>query len=129
MTDTFPSVSLRQLDEPYVVARLEPRATVDVSRALSVTRTTRELSVVCVDSEVPAGAVTDGPWVAFYTEGTIAFGTTGVVTAMTAPLADIGCPVFVISTFDGDLVLVPASRRDDAVTALTDAGHRISTTS
>ncbi|WP_328810458.1 ACT domain-containing protein [Rhodococcus sp. NBC_00294] len=126
MTDIFPSVSLVQLEESYVVARLDPHATVDVSRALSVTRTSRELSLVCVDSDVPADAVIDGPWVAFYTEGAIAFGTTGVVAAMTTPLADIGCPVFVVSTFDGDLVLVPAGRRDDAVIAMTAAGHRIS---
>ncbi|WP_338889155.1 ACT domain-containing protein [Rhodococcus sovatensis] len=38
-------------------------------------------------------------------------------------LADIGCPVFVVSTFDGDILMVPTSRRAHAIDALRAAGH------
>ncbi|MBY6348896.1 ACT domain-containing protein [Rhodococcus corynebacterioides] len=79
--------------------------------------------MVCPRSRVPVGAATDGPWTAFYTDGTIAFDTTGIVAGLTLPLANIQCPVFVISTFDGDLILVPTSRRADAITAWTESGH------
>ena len=51
--------------------------------------------------------------------------TTGMLSAIVAPLADGGMPVMVASTFHADLVLVPAERLDDAVSALRAAGHRV----
>jgi hypothetical protein len=48
---------------------------------------------------------------------------TGMLSAIVAPLAAGGLPVWVASSFDGDLVLVPAQRLDEAVTVLRDAGH------
>jgi uncharacterized protein len=52
--------------------------------------------------------------------------TTGMLSAIVAPLADGGMPVMVASTFHADLVLVPAERLDDAVSALRAARHRVS---
>lgn len=43
--------------------------------------------------------------------------------ALLVPLAEAGVPVFVASTFDADLVFVPAARRDAAIGALRAAGH------
>ena len=48
-----------------------------------------------------------------------------MLSAIVAPMADGGMPVMVASTFDADLVLVPAERLDDAVSALRAAGHRV----
>jgi hypothetical protein len=50
---------------------------------------------------------------------------TGMLSAIVAPLAQGGLPVWVASSFDGDLVLVPAERLDQAVGVLRDAGHRV----
>lgn len=57
--------------------------------------------------------------------GAIAFETTGVVAGLVTPLAEIGCPVFVVSTFDGDILMVPTTRRAHALNALQAAGHVI----
>ncbi|MEW9533846.1 ACT domain-containing protein [Microbispora sp. NPDC049125] len=51
----------------------------------------------------------------------------GMLTAILGPLADASIPVFVASTFHGDLVLVPEPRAKEAVTALEEAGHRVDT--
>ncbi|REE99911.1 ACT domain-containing protein [Thermomonospora umbrina] len=53
---------------------------------------------------------------------------TGMLAALVGPLADARIPVFVASTYHADLVLVPERRLDDAVTALTTAGHRVDST-
>jgi len=50
---------------------------------------------------------------------------TGMLSAIVAPLAAGGLPVWVASSFDGDLVLVPAERLDEAVGVLRDAGHYV----
>jgi hypothetical protein len=50
---------------------------------------------------------------------------TGMLSAIVAPLA-AGCvPVWVVSSFDGDLVLVPADRLDEACGVLQAAGHQV----
>jgi hypothetical protein len=50
---------------------------------------------------------------------------TGMLSAIVAPLAAGELPVWVASSFDGDLVLVPAERLDEAVGVLRDAGHYV----
>jgi hypothetical protein len=68
----------------------------------SVTRTPRELSVVCPEDDLPA---VERGWRAEI-EGPIPFDETGVLAGLTAPLAAAGIPVFAISTHDTDLLLV-----------------------
>ena len=50
---------------------------------------------------------------------------TGMLSAIVAPLAAGGVPVWVVSSYDGDLVLVPADRLDEACEVLQAAGHHV----
>jgi hypothetical protein len=50
---------------------------------------------------------------------------TGMLNAIVAPLAAGNLPVWVVSSYDGDLVLVPADRVDEACEMLRGAGHHI----
>lgn len=113
------------------VCRLPPVAPVpgwaagDGGGFLSVTRTGRELSVVCAEDLVPPGVTAERGWRAFEVEGPLDFGLTGVLASIAGPLADAGVPVFVISTYDTDHVLV---RRHDVSLAsdrLRAAGHHV----
>lgn len=71
----------------------------------------------------------DGPagerWRAFHGEAAHELDLPGMLLAVLRPLSEAGLPVFVTSTFDADLVLVPADRVEDAATLLADAGHEI----
>nr|WP_231703851.1 ACT domain-containing protein [Arthrobacter sp. zg-Y179] len=117
----------------YVIARLPPAAEIPaalLSAALpdgfiSVTRTPQELSIVCPAALAPADAEIDGTWAAFYASGPIPFGLTGVVASLVAPLSAAGCPVFVVSTFDGDVLMVPSPQYDQALALLRAAGHTL----
>ncbi|NOT33196.1 MAG: ACT domain-containing protein [Candidatus Eisenbacteria bacterium] len=106
-------LTLRLLPERLAVCRLAPDdsfpAWVLHSEATvwSVTRTPDELSIVCDDGAVPPSvAKVERPWRAFVIEGQVPFETTGVIAGLTAPLAAAGLPVFVLSTFDTDYLLV-----------------------
>ena len=57
--------------------------------------------------------------------GTLAFHLTGVLSSIATPLAEAGVPVFVISTFDTDYILVPAAGLAPAIEALRSAGHSL----
>jgi hypothetical protein len=50
---------------------------------------------------------------------------TGMLSAIVAPLAGAGLPVWVAASYDGDLVFVPAGRLEEAVDALRRAGHQV----
>ena len=50
---------------------------------------------------------------------------TGMLSAIVAPLAEGGLPVWVAASYDGDLVLVPAGRLEEAVDTLRRAGHQV----
>src|SRR4051795_12177221 len=50
---------------------------------------------------------------------------TGMLSAIVAPLAAGGLPVWTAASYDGDLVLVPAGRLEDAIDVLRRAGHQV----
>lgn len=89
----------------------------------AVTRTVDEVSVVTSAGVVPDDAQAERGWRALAVRGPLDFGLTGVLAGLAGPLADAGVPVFVVSTFDTDWVLVPGGRLPDAVRALSAAGH------
>ncbi len=74
----------------------------------SLTRTPDELSLVCPEDDLPPSvdSVVQRGWRAFAIEGPIPFDETGVIASVSAALAAAGVPVFVLSTYDTDLVLV-----------------------
>jgi hypothetical protein len=91
----------------------------------SLTRTAGELSIVCAVDAAPAGARVEAPWAAFAVDGPLDFALTGVVTALALPIADAGIGIFVVSTYDTDVVLVAEPDAAGAATAWTAAGHTV----
>ena len=91
----------------------------------SVTRTPDELSVVCAAGNEPNGSKVAPGWRALRIVGPLAFDLTGIVASVSDPLAGAGIAVFVLSTFDTDLVLVQGADLDAAGAALRAAGHAV----
>ncbi len=126
-------LDLRLLDAELVVARLAPDAGLPPGIApgaagiLSVTSTAAETSVVCDPAVAPAGARLSPGWRALVVDGVLDHGLIGILASLATPLAAAGVPIFALSTFDTDYVLVPAARAGDAAEALRGAGHRVAT--
>ena len=91
----------------------------------AVVRTRAELSIVCDGARVPDGVRAERGWRALEVEGPLDLGLTGVLSALLASLADAGVPIFAVSTYDTDYVLVRSERLADAVAALRGAGHAV----
>jgi len=89
----------------------------------SITRTREELSVVCAEAAVPDGVRAERDWICFQLAGPFAFALTGILEAFLRPLAEARVPIFALSTFDTDWVLIPAMREAEALAALAGAGH------
>lgn len=112
----------RLLAGNYSICRLSAEAAWPVwlpgGGLVSVTRTTRELSVVCDSTAVPRGVQREDGWRALELAGPIPFETTGVAAAFTSPLGRDGISVFVISTYDTDYLLVKEQNLDRAINSL-----------
>jgi len=93
---------------------------------LTVTRTADELSIVAADSIVADGFARESGWRCLKVAGPLAFDQIGIVAALSAPLAAAGISIFVVSTYDTDYLLVKEAALDDAIAALTAAGHTVS---
>jgi hypothetical protein len=113
----------------FAICRLEPNAPVPAWAAgaalLSVTRANEELSVVCAEDAAPTGTPAGRGFRCLKLLGPFALEETGVLLTFIAPLAAQGIPVFAISTYDTDYVLVPDDRLAAALDALGDAGHQM----
>jgi uncharacterized protein len=89
----------------------------------SLTRTLEELSIVCLAAEVPSEVHPETDWTCLKLEGPFPFSETGILTSFVQPLSDRAIPIFAVSTFDTDYVLVKRAWADKAVEALQAAGH------
>ena len=58
--------------------------------------------------------------------GPLDMAATGVLARLAVPLAEARVDNLAFSTFDTDYLLVPSVRVAEAITALRDAGHRVS---
>ena len=129
MSGPAPAATLLQHDEPLVVVRLGVGAEVPAwatsATVYSVTATSTETSLVCGARGVPRKVRQQGPFIAFSVEGSLDFSLTGVLAALLVPLAEAEVPVFALSTFDTDWLLVPADRAPAAAEAWRRTGREV----
>ena len=125
----MPGLTLTIIPGRFSVCRLDAQEAVPGwaldGDFFSVTRTAEELSIVCRETDVPEGEMSEAGWVCFKVEGPLDFALTGVMAALAGPLADAGISLFAVSTYDTDYLLVKALVLGGAVVALTKAGHTV----
>ncbi len=124
-----PTLNLTVLPGKYAVCRLPAMAPLPAAgttdRFFSVTRTRDELSVVCAEEEIPAGATAERGWRGLRVEGPLSFQLTGVLASLADPLAQAKISIFAISTFDTDYLFVRGVDLEPALACLRLAGHRV----
>jgi hypothetical protein len=123
------ALSLTVLPGRYAVCRLPADAAapplLPTAGLLSVTRTSDETSIVCVEAGAPAGAQVENGWRAIVIAGPLDFALTGVLASLAGPLAAADVSIFALSTYDTDYILVRADQLETAAAALRQAGHEL----
>ena len=123
-------LQLTLIPERFAVCRLDPSAETprwaEGGPFVSVTRTPRELSVVCRAENVPPEMpCADVGWRCFQVAGPLDFTQVGVMASLVAPLAAARVSVFTVATYETDYLLVQETHLQEAVDALLGAGHRL----
>ena len=94
----------------------------------ALTRTADELSVICLQVNVPPGITCEPGWRALKVEGQLDFAMVGVLAGISGALAGAGISLFAISTFDTDYILVKETDLPGALSALRAAGYGVKET-
>jgi hypothetical protein len=123
----MPRIVLQAVAGEFAVCRLlpaEPVPTWAGSAVFSaVTRTAEELSIICPAAQVPAGVKHEAGWSLLKFQGPFAFGETGILAAVLAPLAAEKIGILATATFDTDYLMVKSAQLPEARRALESAGH------
>jgi hypothetical protein len=120
-------LKFRQIPGSYAIVRLAADAAVPdwatTGDFTSITRTADELSIVCPTENIPPDVNSPHRWMCLKLEGPFPFSLTGVLLSFIEPLSKSGVPIFAISTYDTDYVLIEEAFAAAAQQALTEAGH------
>lgn len=123
------SLDLYVLPERLAICRLGPEEKLPPwagsAVLLSVTRTQAETTVVCQEENVPAGITCNKSWRCLRIGGVLDFSQTGILSSLTAPLAEEGIPIYALSTYSTDLILIKEKDLSRAVLVLTRSGNRV----
>lgn len=91
-----------------------------------VCKTDEEISLVCRTKDTPADtAERDGGWRGFRIEGVLDFSLIGILSKLSAILAENKSGIFAVSTFNTDYILVKAKNFDHAMTVLAAEGYEV----
>ena len=120
-------LTLAILKKRYSIHRFAPDSTIPEmvlqSEFYTVSRTDEELSIVCdsaIDLKAPRS---EKDWRIIKIVGPLDFSLTGVLAEISAVLAGVQVPIFALSTFDTDYILIRNDHIEEAKKALLQAGY------
>jgi hypothetical protein len=91
----------------------------------SVSHSRDELSIVCPTANLPGGIHSPHRWICLKLEGPFPFSLTGILLSFIQPLSDNAIPIFAVSTYDTDYVLIQEEFSQKALFILREAGHEL----
>ena len=105
---------LKWVPGSYAVAQLPANAKVpewamNSKGFMSITRTERELSIVCEEEFMPEDVQAERGWVALCLAEPVQFNEIGILAQLTRSIADAEVSIFAISTYENDYLLTKSS--------------------
>ena len=120
-------MKLKALPHALTVCRLADASELDLKKDFYfLARTDEELSLVCRTEDTPANtAARDDGWRAFRIEGVLDFSLIGILSTISAILAENKIGIFAVSTYNTDYILVKEQNFERALQVLAEAGYKV----
>lgn len=121
-------MQIKIIDCEFSICKIEQLSQITLSDPFYfVAKTDEELSLVCKSASVPENYIEcDHDWRAFRIEGQLDFSLVGILSKISAILADHKISIFAISTFNTDYILVKKHNFEKAIVCLEAEGYDIS---
>lgn len=91
----------------------------------SITKTSDELSIICLQNSVPGEVVKNVNWRCLKIEGPLDFSAVGILNSITQPLAKNGIGILAVSTYETDYIFVRQEQLPETLKILIKKGHEV----
>lgn len=120
-------MTLKVLKQRFAVCKVADLTQVNFNdEILFIGKTDEEISVVCEEIFIPKNAeVCENGWRGFRIEGVLDFSLTGILSKISAVMAEEEIGIFAISTYNTDYILVKEENLKKATQALENKGYNI----
>lgn len=120
-------MELKKIDRDFCVCKVTDYSQVNLDAEYCfIGKTDEENSLVCIEGDVPGNAVEcDGGWRAFRVQGILDFSLIGILSRLSALLAENGIGIFAVSTYNTDYILTKKENYEKALSVLANADYRI----
>lgn len=118
-------MKLKILPQTFSILKLEKDAVFDLSAPFTFFSVTdEERSLVCPSDFAPEGVLQrDDDWRGFRIDGVLDFSLIGILSKISAILAENQIGIFVVSTYNTDYVFVKNENFENALSALKKSGY------
>lgn len=118
---------LRLLNGEFTICKLCSLVEIDFTDDfVFLAKTDEELSLVCRADKMPKDTIAaETDWKALKIEGVLDFTLTGIISTISSALAENKIPLFVVSTYNTDYILVKKVYIINALTALGEIGYKV----
>lgn len=122
-------MEIKKIEGDFTVCKVTDYSQVNLDAEFCFTgKTDEERSLVCLTEDTPANTIEreDG-WRAMRIQGVLDFSLVGILSKISALLADNRIGIFAVSTYNTDYILVKAEDEMKALGCLAGAGYKILT--
>ena len=121
------TLKIKKLDHSFSVCKVKDYSEVDFdSEFCFIGKTDEECSLVCITENVPRNVTErDDNWKAFRIQGVLDFSLIGILSRISALLAENEIGIFAVSTYNTDYILTKKDNYDKALKVLFNAGYEI----
>lgn len=121
------TMEIKKIHQEFSVCQVEDYSFVNLDSEYSfIGKTDEEKSLVCLTSEIPPNVIRrDDGWKALRIQGVLEFSLIGILSKIAAILTDHNIPIFAVSTYNTDYLLVKKENYEKAIQALEAAGYKI----
>ena len=113
-------MELKIIDKEFAICKVEDFSQINLNdEFIFVGKTDNELSVVCEMESIPNNCThIDRGWIGFRIQGELDFSLIGIISKLSAILAENKIGIFTVSTYDTLVVQVPTKLNEEAKEAL-----------
>ncbi|MCC8048681.1 MAG: ACT domain-containing protein [Oscillospiraceae bacterium] len=120
-------MELKTLDDNFTVCKVKDFSLVNIDAEYCfIGKTDEEKSLVCLTADVPSNVIErDDGWKGFRIQGILDFSLIGILSKISTILAEEDIPIFAMSTYNTDYVLLKEENYQKALGILEHCGYNI----
>lgn len=122
-------LTLKLLKDTYVVCRLEKDSSIPSwafdGEFSSITKTDDELSIVCLQDNIPDNIKCERDWRILKIQGPLDFSLIGILSKISGLMAENNISIFAVSTYDTDYILLKNDKLENAIRVLENDIYKV----